>query len=158
MEQDVVLRIVTRQPSVDARLTEADAVRRVGERLADTVARVGGSWPFVIGFCVVLAVWVVLNGALLLDAGIVPFDPYPFIFLNLLLSMLAALQAPIIMMSQNRQAARDRRAASDDFAVNLRAELEIRRLHDRLDLWERHGVPKPTSSVVGGSTREHPAS
>lgn len=104
--------------------------RSVGERVADGVARLGGSWAFIGSFMLFLALWVVAN-VWLLRAH--PFDPYPFIFLNLLLSMLAALQAPVIMMSQNRQAAHDRTAAEHDYAVNLKAELEIMALHDKLD-------------------------
>jgi uncharacterized membrane protein len=104
--------------------------RSFGERVADGVARLGGSWAFIGSFLLFLALWVVAN-VWLLRAH--PFDPYPFIFLNLLLSMLAALQAPIIMMSQNRQAARDRAMAEHDYAVNLKAELEIMALHDKLD-------------------------
>ncbi len=104
--------------------------RSFGERIADNVARLGGSWTFIGGFMLFLALWVIANVWLLRAR---PFDPYPFIFLNLLLSMLAALQAPIIMMSQNRQAARDRAAAEHDYAVNLKAELEIMALHDKLD-------------------------
>lgn len=100
-----------------------------GDRLADRVAAVGGSWGFIIAFGVVLLGWMGLNLALATRA----FDPYPFIFLNLMLSMLAAIQAPVIMMSQNRQAAKDREAAEHDYLVNLRAELEIMRLHDKLD-------------------------
>ena len=107
----------------DARLT-------FGEKLADRVAAVGGSWGFIIGFGVFLGLWAVLNTVLLASHA---FDPFPFIFLNLMLSMLAALQAPIIMMSQNRQAAKDRLSAEHDYVVNLRAELEIMRLHDKLD-------------------------
>src|SRR5215510_10810772 len=101
-----------------------------GERLADRVAAVGGSWGFIIGFCVFLAVWAVLNAVFLVQSA---FDPYPFIFLNLLLSMLAALQAPVIMMSQNRQAAKDRLAAALDYEVNLKAEAAIAELHDKID-------------------------
>ncbi|WAX93808.1 DUF1003 domain-containing protein [Aminobacter sp. NyZ550] len=101
-----------------------------GERLADGIARVGGSWSFILGFLGFLVVWTVLN-AWLLGSG--SFDPYPFIFLNLVLSMLAAIQAPIIMMSQNRQAERDRIDASHDYAVNLKAEIEIMALHEKLD-------------------------
>ncbi len=99
------------------------------ERLADRVAAVGGSWGFIFSFGAVLFGWMGLN--LLLAAR--AFDPYPFIFLNLMLSMLAAIQAPVIMMSQNRQATKDRAAAEHDYTVNLRAELEIMRLHDKLD-------------------------
>ena len=99
------------------------------ERLSDRVAAVGGSWRFIIGFGVALATWAALNSYLLAR----PYDPYPYIFLNLLLSMLAAIQAPIIMMSQNRLAARDRRQARRDFEINLKAELEILALHAKLD-------------------------
>lgn len=101
------------------------------ERLADSVARVGGSWGFIIGFTTALAIWIASN--LLLAVSGRAFDPYPFIFLNLILSMVAALQAPLIMMSQNRQSAKDRAAAEHDYVVNLRAELEIMLLHDKLD-------------------------
>lgn len=112
----------------DAELRES---RTFGQRLADNIASFGGSWPFIMMFLAFLFGWVAVNGWLLRDMDAV--DPYPFIFLNLLLSMLAALQAPIIMMSQNRQAIRDRAAAANDYAVNLRAEVEIRELHDKLD-------------------------
>jgi uncharacterized membrane protein len=101
-----------------------------GDRLADKVAIVAGSWTFILGFCAFLAAWAVLNAVVLVAWA---FDPYPFIFLNLLLSMLAALQAPIIMMSQNRQAAKDRLAASLDYEVNVKAESAIAELHDKVD-------------------------
>ncbi len=101
-----------------------------GDRLADGIARVGGSWAFIIAFLTFLAIWTVANTWLLTRD---PFDPYPFVFLNLILSMLAAIQAPIIMMSQNRQAARDRLDASHDYEVNLRAEIEIMALHEKMD-------------------------
>ncbi len=100
-----------------------------GQRLADAVASFGGSWSFLIGFGAVLAAWVGGNLALARSAP----DPYPFIFLNLLLSMLAAVQAPIIMMSQNRQAAKDRLVTSHDYECNLKAEIEIMALHDKVD-------------------------
>jgi uncharacterized membrane protein len=102
----------------------------LGQRLADRVAAIGGSWGFIAGFGAFLAVWALLNGALLAGWA---FDPYPFVFLNLLLSMLAALQAPIIMMSQNRQAAKDRLAAALDYEVNVKAETAIAELHDKVD-------------------------
>jgi len=101
-----------------------------GDRLADAVARFGGSWKFILGFSVFLLVWTVVNTVLL---GRGSFDPYPFIFLNLMLSMLAAFQAPIIMMAQNRQAQHDRIDAAHDYEVNLKAEIEIMALHDKLD-------------------------
>jgi len=103
-----------------------------GERLSDQVAAIGGSWGFIIGFGTVILGWVVLNSVVLLGYG-GPFDPYPYIFLNLILSMVAAIQAPIIMMSQNRQADKDRLAAQLDYEVNLRAEIEIGSLHDKLE-------------------------
>ncbi len=108
-----------------------------GERLADRVAEIGGSWGFIIGFGVVIVVWVLVNSALLAGLG-ARFDPYPFIFLNLLLSLLAAIQAPVIMMSQNRQAAKDRLAAAHDYEVNLKAEIEIAALHEKLDQIRTH--------------------
>lgn len=106
--------------------------RTFGERLSDQIASFGGSWTFILIFLGFLALWAFLNTAILgprSDA----FDPYPYIFLNLLLSMLAALQAPLIMMSQNRAAQRDRIEAKSDYEVNLKAELEIRELHEKLD-------------------------
>ena len=105
--------------------------RTYWDRLADKVAAVGGSWAFIGGFSLCLALWVVLN--LGLKPFHLSFDPYPFIFLNLILSTVAAIQAPVIMMSQNRQATKDRLNAEHDYVVNLRAELEIMRLHDKLD-------------------------
>src|SRR5881396_1669897 len=101
-----------------------------GERLSDRIASFGGSWRFIILFGAVLFAWIILNGILLLNHG---FDPYPFILLNLILSCLAAIQAPIIMMSQNRSEARDRLRAENDYKVNLKAELEIRHLHEKID-------------------------
>ena len=103
-----------------------------GESLADRIASFGGSWTFILLFFALLTGWVVLNVLILTRIGN-PFDPYPFIFLNLILSMLAALQAPVIMMSQNRQAAKDRVAAAHDYEVNLKAELEILGLHKKVD-------------------------
>jgi uncharacterized membrane protein len=103
-----------------------------GEHLADRVAAVGGSWGFIIAFALVLLGWMLLNTDILQRFGLA-FDPYPYIFLNLMLSTLAAIQAPVIMMSQNRQAAKDRVAASLDYETNLRAEIEILRLHHKLD-------------------------
>lgn len=106
-----------------------DSDMTFGERLADHVASFGGSWKFIILFGVFLGLWVALNLVLARAA----FDPYPFIFLNLMLSMLAALQAPVIMMSQNRQATKDRLKADLDYQVNLKAELEVAQLHGKID-------------------------
>ncbi|KZE09210.1 MULTISPECIES: DUF1003 domain-containing protein [Sphingomonas] len=105
--------------------TAFDDTMTLGERLADRVAAIGGSWGFITAFCLFLVGWSVLNTIIL---GTGAFDPFPFIFLNLMLSMLAALQAPIIMMSQNRQAAKDRLEARMDYETNLRAEAQINRL------------------------------
>ena len=100
-----------------------------GDRLADRVAEFGGSWTFLIAFGLFLVTWTLLNLVLRRDA----FDPYPFIFLNLMLSMIAAAQAPIIMMSQNRQASKDRLDAGNDYQVNLKAEIEIMALLDKVE-------------------------
>jgi uncharacterized membrane protein len=110
-----------------------------GQRLSDRFARFGGSWKFIIMFSVIIVVWVLINTIVFL---LKPFDPYPFILLNLILSCLAAMQAPIIMMSQNRQEEKDRLRAMHDYQINLKAELEIRQLHQKLDhllsnQWER---------------------
>ncbi len=119
----------------------------VGERLADRVGAIGGSWGFIAGFAAFLVGWAVLNGVILASHAL---DPYPFMFLNLLLSLLAAFQAPIIMMSQNRQAAKDRLAAALDYEVNLKAEFAIAELHAKLDRLQasldRDGVGSPTNA------------
>src|SRR5216117_539779 len=101
-----------------------------GERLSDRIAEFGGSWKFLITFGAVIFVWIAANAVLLATRA---FDPYPFILLNLILSCLAAVQAPVIMMSQNRAEARDRLRAENDYKVNLKAELEIRHLHEKID-------------------------
>jgi uncharacterized membrane protein len=101
-----------------------------GQRLADSIARIGGSWAFIIAFLLFLVAWVILNTVILTTRSV---DPYPFIFLNLLLSMVAAIQAPIIMMSQNRQAERDRFMAAKDYEINLKAEIEVLALHHKID-------------------------
>jgi uncharacterized membrane protein len=115
-----------------ARDTERDAKTR-GERAADAVARFGGSWTFIGLFAITLIVWVVLNSVILIRYD-KAFDPYPYILLNLFLSMLASIQAPVILMSQNRQAEKDRLNAGYDYEVNLKAELEIMLLHEKVDL------------------------
>ena len=103
-----------------------------GQRVADKVASFGGSWTFIILFGGILLIWIGLNSFVLIYSN-KAFDPYPYILLNLVLSMLAAIQAPIIMMSQNRQAAKDRADAENDYEVNLKAELEITALHEKID-------------------------
>lgn len=126
-----VISRVARRMQVARDLNQAFEQRlTVGERLADRVAAIGGSWGFILTFSAFLVAWAGLN-TIVLGAG--AFDPYPYVFLNLLLSMVAALQAPVIMMSQNRQAAKDRLAAALDYEVNLKAETEIAELHAKID-------------------------
>ncbi len=110
--------------------SEFDQNWTLGERLADKIATFGGSWAFLICFTLFLAGWILVNTVIMINR---PADPYPFILLNLILSCLAAVQAPIIMMSQNRQEAKDRLRSQNDYQVNLKAELEIRHLHEKLD-------------------------
>jgi len=123
-----VIQRIARRSLISRDLSMGSDQSTFGERLADQVARFGGSWTFIVAFGIVLVLWTAGNSILGLA-----FDPYPFIFLNLVLSMLAALQAPVIMMSQNRQAQKDREAAAHDYEVNLKAELEIMGLHEKLD-------------------------
>ena len=115
--------------------TEFQRKLSLGERLADQIADFGGSWTFISLFGGFILVWIAINTVILLTR---PFDPYPFILLNLFLSCLAAVQAPIIMMSQNRQESRDRLRSENDYRVNLKAELEIRQLHEKLDHLLQH--------------------
>ncbi|KAF2517783.1 DUF1003 domain-containing protein [Flavobacterium foetidum] len=105
-------------------------VRNFGQRVADKVADFGGSWTFIISFVVFITVWISSNVYIFMNKG---FDPYPFILLNLILSCIAALQAPVIMMSQNRQEEKDRNRAKKDYMINLKSELEIRMIHDKID-------------------------
>ncbi len=101
----------------------------IGEKISDKVAEVAGSWAFIISFCSVLVLWIIINTVFLLK----PYDPYPYILLNLLLSCVAALQAPVIMMSQNRQEEKDRIRAENDYKVNLKSEVIIEDMHNKLD-------------------------
>lgn len=105
-------------------------IRTIGQKVADKVAAFGGSWKFIILFGVFILFWILINIFILMNKG---FDPYPFILLNLILSCLAALQAPVIMMSQNRQEDKDRERSKKDYMINLKSELEIRMLHEKLD-------------------------
>ncbi len=109
---------------------EAEGELSMGQKLADKVAEFGGSWTFIISFAGFIFIWILINIVFLAAK---PFDPYPFILLNLLLSCLAAIQAPIIMMSQNRQEEKDRLRSKHDYQINLKAELEIRQLHEKID-------------------------
>jgi uncharacterized membrane protein len=134
LDQDV-LRSLHQHETVSENV-EAEYSERatVGERLADRIASFGGSWTFILSFAAVLTAWIVLNS---LGSG-EHFDPFPYILLNLVLSCLAAVQAPVIMMSQNRQEAKDRSRSEHDYKVNLKAELEIRHLHEKIDHLLRH--------------------
>ena len=120
-EEDLIVQRLMQQPQEQL---------STGQRVADKVATFGGSWKFIIIFGVVLFCWIVLNLLLVAKA----FDPYPFILLNLVLSCIAALQAPVIMMSQNRKEEKDRQRAENDYMVNLKAEIEIRNLHQKINL------------------------
>ncbi len=131
-EAQVIADIESGQLSARDAADVADETSTWGEKLADRVAAIGGSWGFIITFSVILLGWMLLNSDVLSHFGMA-FDPYPYIFLNLMLSTLAAIQAPVIMMSQNRQSAKDRLAASLDYRTNLRAEIDILRLHHKLD-------------------------
>lgn len=102
-----------------------------GQQISDVVARFGGSWRFIIIFGVILTLWIVYN---IIAVGVLKFDPYPFILMNLILSTIAALQAPIIMMSQNRQEEKDRIRSENDYLINLKAEMQIRSMHQKMDV------------------------
>jgi len=128
LQRRVIDRFIHRKPIATNVNVEFDRTMTLGERTADRVAAFGGSWTFIGLFVLVMAGWIAAN-----VASARAFDPYPFILLNLLLSCLAALQAPVIMMSQNRQAAKDRLDAQHDYEVNLKAEMEIVALHLKLD-------------------------
>jgi uncharacterized membrane protein len=157
-ERRVLERIASGQiEDLDAQ-EEAALHATFGQRLADHVAAVGGSWGFIIAFAVVLLGWMLVNSRILEELGLHPFDQYPYIFLNLMLSMLAAIQAPVIMMSQNRQSQKDRIAARHDYEVNLRTQLEIIRLQRRFDVLLdtlRHGakvtVPQSADKLAAPS-------
>ena len=130
-DEEELLDLLVDQPiSIDVDKQE-DEKMTFGDRAADKVSEVAGSWGFILGFSLFLLAWVVFNGVLL--ASNQPIDPYPFILLNLLLSCLAALQAPIIMMSQNRQAAKDSLRNQNDYRTDLKSELILEELHDKMD-------------------------
>jgi len=139
LEKDVIESLQTHEALAENTDEEFTEHRTFGEKLADHVASFGGSWTFISSFGIFLVVWMAVNVAI---GEAKTFDPYPFILLNLVLSCLAAIQAPIIMMSQKRQEAKDRLRSENDYRVNLKAELEIRHLHEKFDhllnrQWER---------------------
>lgn len=132
IEKEYQRKIETRETSAKNINKVLDKNLTVGEKLADSVARIGGSWKFIIGFALFLILWMIINIFFLVSKA---FDPYPFILLNLCLSCLAAIQAPIIMMSQNRQAKKDRLEAEEDFRTNIRSEVQIQAVITKLDLF-----------------------
>lgn len=134
LEQEVVRSLKEHELLAKNINLEFDRELTFGQRLADKVAEFGGSWSFIVSFGVILVVWIAINSIALIWR----FDPYPFILLNLVLSCIAALQAPVIMMSQNRQEAKDRLRAEHDYQINLKAELEIRHLNAKIDLLLTH--------------------
>jgi len=123
--------IVAEELIVQNLLNPPNEILSRGQKISDKVARFGGSWNFIITFGVVLAFWIIFNA---LALGHWRFDPYPFILMNLILSCIAALQAPVIMMSQNRQEEKDRKRAENDYLINMKAEMQIRSLHQKMDL------------------------
>ena len=135
LETDVLASMMQHETLAANVNSEFDDSASLGDKLSDKLASFGGSWTFLISFGCVLTVWIIINSLLFMWR---PFDPYPFILLNLILSCLAAIQAPVIIMSQNRQEAKDRIRAENDYRVNLKAELEIRHLHSKLDLLLTH--------------------
>ncbi len=129
---ELIKKSIDEEQLISARLIELehDFELSLGQRIADSVAEFGGSWTFIITFFFILFSWIIVNLWFLKNS----FDPYPFILLNLVLSCIAAIQAPIIMMSQNRREDKDRRRARGDYMINLKAEMEVRSLHDKIDL------------------------
>ena len=125
-----VIQSVSKNTMISTEVEEDEQEITFGQKLADKVAEFGGSWGFIIFFMTFLVVWILLNVFWLSNHG---FDPYPFILLNLILSCIAAIQAPVIMMSQNRQEEKDRERAKKDYKINLKSELEIRELHEKID-------------------------
>ena len=135
LEKEVVKSLVHHDTLSKNVNTQFDKKLTTGEKVSDKVAEFGGSWKFIILFGVIIALWVIINAVILLHQ---PFDPYPFLLLNIMLSCLAAIQAPVIMMSQNRKEAKDRLRSENDYKVNLKAELEIRILHEKIDNLIQH--------------------
>ena len=144
IEHSVVSKITRRGRVSGVVHKDFDANMTFGQRVADRVARFGGSWPFIGIFGGILLVWMVVNSWVLATH---PFDPYPFILLNLLLSFQAAYTAPIIMMSQNRQGEIDRKRAIDDFDINCKAEVEIETLHAKIDMMREQEIAQLTAAV-----------
>ena len=134
--KDTVAKHIAERTPISRAYSQIDEEATFGQRAADAVARFGGSWTFIGCFAMVLVAWVALNSWLLIKEGHKAFDPFPYILLNLFLSMLASIQAPVILMSQNRQGEIDRATAQNDYEVNLKAELEIMALHEKMDAFK----------------------
>ena len=133
--QDIVQKSIDEEKLVvDSLLNEPKEIMTTGQSISDKVARFGGSWSFIVSFSAILFVWIVFNT---FSSGANQFDPYPFILMNLILSTIAALQAPVIMMSQNRKEERDRKRNENDYMINLKAELQVRSLHHKIDLMQK---------------------
>jgi uncharacterized membrane protein len=130
LEKTVLSSLASNTTLTDKIDGEDEGILTTGQRIADKVASFGGSWKFIISFGVFILFWITINMVFLLNKG---FDPYPFILLNLILSCLAALQAPVIMMSQNRQEEKDRERSKKDYMINLKSEIEVRTLHEKID-------------------------
>ncbi len=128
---DIVEKAIKEETLITTTIEENDDERTYGEKLSDKVASFGGSWRFIIIFGLILMIWIIYNTAIMVNKS---FDPYPYILLNLILSCIAAIQAPIIMMSQNRTEAKDRKRSINDYLINLKSEIEIRNLHEKVDL------------------------
>ncbi|CAD0009444.1 MULTISPECIES: DUF1003 domain-containing protein [Flavobacterium] len=128
--EESVISSLKEDKSIVSIVEDEDETRNFGQKIADKVADFGGSWTFIISFLLFIVIWIASNVYILANKG---FDPYPFILLNLILSCIAALQAPVIMMSQNRQEEKDRTRAKKDYMINLKSELEIRMIHDKID-------------------------
>lgn len=137
--REIVQKSIEEEDSImdDLHNTATNEGLTTGQRIADRVAAFGGSWKFIIMFACILIVWICFN---VLALNRWRFDPYPFILMNLVLSCLAALQAPIIMMSQNRQEEKDRKQSENDYMVNLKCEMQIRSLHEKMDLLEQQQI------------------
>lgn len=130
--QDIVAKTVEQEKLITENLLNPpEEILTKGQKISDKVASFGGSWSFIISFFIILVAWIFFNTLAIKEFK---FDPYPFILMNLVLSCIAALQAPIIMMSQNRQEEKDRKRSENDYLVNLKAELEIKALHEKMDL------------------------
>ncbi|QOW09719.1 DUF1003 domain-containing protein [Kaistella flava (ex Peng et al. 2021)] len=128
---DIIEKAITEETLITTTIQDTDEERTYGEKLSDRVAELGGSWKFIIIFGVLLMIWIFYNTEIKHNKS---FDPYPYILLNLILSCIAAIQAPIIMMSQNRKEVKDRKRAINDYMINLKSEIEIRNLHEKVDL------------------------